>query len=96
MQKIKEDLSSLFLLNKDITYLNHGSFGACPKPIFNSLLDWQTKLEKQPVQFLDKESEQRMYNSRKSLSEFINFDQSNKIVTFKPGKWDINKSIIKF
>ena len=29
-QKIKE----LFLVRKDITFLNFGSFGACPKPIF--------------------------------------------------------------
>ena len=28
----------LFMLDSKVTYLNHGSFGACPKPIFNSLL----------------------------------------------------------
>jgi isopenicillin-N epimerase len=36
-------LKSLFMLDPDITYLNHGSFGACPKPIFDSLVKWQKK-----------------------------------------------------
>ena len=30
---------SLFLLDPKITHLNHGSFGACPKPIFDSLIN---------------------------------------------------------
>ena len=34
---------SLFLLNKDTIHLNHESFGACPKPIFDSLIYWQKK-----------------------------------------------------
>ena len=66
-----QQVRSLFLLDTNITYLNHGSFGACPKPIFNSLIKWQTKLENQPVQFLAEDSEKLMYNSRKSLSTLI-------------------------
>ena len=27
------NIKSLFMLDENITYLNHGSFGACPKPI---------------------------------------------------------------
>ena len=45
----------LFLLEEDITYLNHGSFGACPKVIFEDYQNWQFKLEKQPVQFFTEE-----------------------------------------
>ena len=41
-----QKLKSLFMLDPDITYLNHGSFGACPKPIFDSLVSWQRQLEK--------------------------------------------------
>ena len=43
---------SLFLLDPKITYLNHGSFGACPRPIFDSLISWQKKLENDPVKHL--------------------------------------------
>ena len=42
---------SIFLLNPEIIYLNHGSFGACPKPIFEERSKWQIEIEKQPVSY---------------------------------------------
>jgi isopenicillin-N epimerase len=46
------DLKSLFLLNPEVAYLNHGSFGACPRPIFEAYQRWQLELEREPVDFL--------------------------------------------
>ena len=43
---------SLFLLDSKVRHLNHGSFGACPKSIFDSLISWQKKLELNPVKHL--------------------------------------------
>ncbi len=48
-----ENLASLFLLGDDVTFLNHGSYGACPRPVFEEYQRWQLKLERQPVAFLD-------------------------------------------
>ena len=48
-----ENLAALFLLDPDVTFLNHGSFGACPRPVFEAYQRWQLKLERQPVAFLD-------------------------------------------
>lgn len=42
---------NLFLLNEGVIFLNHGSFGACPRPVFEAYQTWQRKLESQPVQF---------------------------------------------
>jgi isopenicillin-N epimerase len=50
---LNENLASQFLLEEGITFLNHGSFGACPKPVFETYQRWQLKLERQPVAFLD-------------------------------------------
>ena len=36
------------MLDPEIVYLNHGSFGACPKNIFNSLIKYQKLLEFEP------------------------------------------------
>ena len=48
-----ENLAALFLLDPEVTFLNHGSFGACPRPVFEAYQRWQLKLERQPVAFLD-------------------------------------------
>lgn len=46
------DLRDLFMLRPDIVFLNHGSFGACPRPVFAAYQNWQRELERQPVEFL--------------------------------------------
>lgn len=45
-------MKELFLLDPSIVYLNHGSFGACPKPVFEAYQGFQRELERQPVEFL--------------------------------------------
>jgi isopenicillin-N epimerase len=40
------------LLDPDVVFLNHGSFGACPRPVFEEYQRWQRELERQPVEFL--------------------------------------------
>ena len=47
------DLRPLFLLDPQVCFLNHGSYGACPRPIFEAYQAWQLRLERQPVAFLD-------------------------------------------
>ncbi len=48
-----ENLAPLFLLDPEVTFLNHGSYGACPRPVFAEYQRWQLQLERQPVAFLD-------------------------------------------
>lgn len=47
------NLSEQFLLRPDVIFLNHGSFGACPRPVFAAYQRWQLQLEQQPVAFLE-------------------------------------------
>ena len=47
-----ESLKDQFLLRPDIHFLNFGSFGATPKPIFEKYQAWQRVLEAEPVQFI--------------------------------------------
>ena len=48
-----ENLALLFLLDPAVTFLNHGSYGASPRPVFERYQAWQLQLERQPVAFLD-------------------------------------------
>ena len=72
---------SQFLLNPEITFLNHGSYGSCPVPIFDKYQEWQRKLENQPVQFFTKDLYQGLLRSRTSLSKFIGCNE-NEILFF--------------
>jgi isopenicillin-N epimerase len=45
-------MRDLFLLDPSVTYLNHGSFGACPRPVFERYQAWQLELEREPVDFI--------------------------------------------
>jgi isopenicillin-N epimerase len=45
-------LRDLFLLDPGVVFLNHGSFGACPRPVFEEYQRLQRQLERQPVEFL--------------------------------------------
>jgi isopenicillin-N epimerase len=44
-----QQLKSQFLLDPDVIFLNHGSFGATPRPVFSTYQDWQRRLKHQSV-----------------------------------------------
>jgi len=48
-------VKDLFLLDPCVVYLNHGSFGACPRSVFERYQALQRELEQEPVQFLARE-----------------------------------------
>jgi isopenicillin-N epimerase len=64
-------VKDLFLLDPEVVFLNHGSFGACPRPVFEKYQDWQRRLERQPVQFLGVELENYLNESRQVLGEYL-------------------------
>lgn len=49
---MSSNLARHFLLRDDVVFLNHGSFGACPRSVFAAYQGWQLELEREPVDFL--------------------------------------------
>jgi isopenicillin-N epimerase len=63
-----------FLLRPDVVYLNHGSFGACPRPVFEAYRAWQLELERQPVEFLGRRFAALMREAREALGAAVGAD----------------------
>ncbi|MDX1414655.1 MAG: aminotransferase class V-fold PLP-dependent enzyme [Candidatus Promineifilaceae bacterium] len=70
-------MKELFMLDPDVVFLNHGSFGATPRPVFAEYQRWQANLECQPVQFLANELAGHLQKARASLGEFLNADKDD-------------------
>ncbi|MFN2145061.1 MAG: aminotransferase class V-fold PLP-dependent enzyme [Anaerolineales bacterium] len=65
-------MKDLFLLDPEIIFLNHGSFGATPRPVWEVYQQWQNRLERQPVKFLGRELIPELARARQVLGEFLN------------------------
>ena len=73
----KED----FLLDPDVVFLNHGSFGATPRPVFEEYQRWQRELERQPVEFLGRRHDGLMQASRAALAAYFHTEANNLVYT---------------
>ena len=60
-----------FLLDPDVVFLNHGSFGACPRPVFERYQQWQRELERQPVEFLSRRERGLLAEARAALAGYV-------------------------
>lgn len=78
------NLKSQFLLRDDVTFLNFGSFGACPKPVFERYQQYQLELEQEPVQFITRTGYHYLKNSREALAAYINCPADDVVYVTNP------------
>lgn len=64
-------MRSEFLLDPEVVFLNHGSFGACPRPVFERYQALQRELELQPVEFLDRGLPKHLAEARAALATYV-------------------------
>ena len=81
---IANSLREQFLVRKDITFLNFGSFGACPKPIFDRYQAYQLELEQEPVQFIVQTGMEYLKQSRISLGAYLNCNADDLVFLINP------------
>ncbi len=60
-----------WLLDPEVSYLNHGSFGACPAPVLEAQRAWRDRLEAEPVRFLDGDLEPALDAVRDEVAAFL-------------------------
>jgi isopenicillin-N epimerase len=65
------NFGSLWCLDPSVTYLNHGSFGACPAAVLAQQAALRLEMEREPVDFLSKNLPARLDVAREALSAFL-------------------------
>ncbi len=65
------NLRDEFLLDPGVVFLNHGSFGACPRKVLAAQQDWQREMERNPVEFLARRSADLLAEARRVLGAFL-------------------------
>ena len=65
------NLASLWCLDPSITYLNHGSFGACPSTVLEVQASLRMEMEREPVDFLATALPSRLDAAREALAVFL-------------------------
>ncbi len=65
------NLALHWTLDPEITFLNHGSFGACPRVVIDEQTEWRRRLEREPVLFLGREIEGLLDEAREALANLV-------------------------
>lgn len=69
-----QDLAARWALDPHVTFLNHGSFGACPSAVLRHQAALRAEMEAEPVRFLSREIDDRLAVARAALGAFVGAD----------------------
>jgi isopenicillin-N epimerase len=75
------DARAAMLLPEGVTYLNTGSYGITPRIVFERVTDLRRQMQSEPVDFLWRQQNQRLWHARQRLAEFVHGDPTRLMFT---------------
>jgi len=67
----RSQFAPLWALDPALDFLNHGSFGACPRAVIEAQQRWRDQLERNPVKFMKRDIEGFVDAAREQLAAFL-------------------------
>jgi isopenicillin-N epimerase len=80
---VTQHFRPLWRLDPSVAYLNHGSYGACPRAVLELQRSLQMEMEREPVDFLARQLPGRLQSARSALAGFLGADAAD--LVFVPG-----------
>src|ERR1700758_3870022 len=74
MTAAESALAARWPLDPNVAFLNHGSFGACPREVLAHQAALRAEMEAEPVRFLSREVDERLDVARAALADFLGAD----------------------
>jgi isopenicillin-N epimerase len=74
---LRDGLRSEWLLRDDITFLNHGSFGALPKRVFEEQADWRRRIEAEPIEMIARRRIELLQVAKQKIADFVHADPND-------------------
>jgi isopenicillin-N epimerase len=71
------ELRREFVLDPDVAFLDHGCFGACPRPVHERYQAWQRELEREPVDFIQRRLPGHLAEARATLAAYVGADPTD-------------------
>jgi isopenicillin-N epimerase len=59
------------MLDPKVVFLNHGSFGSCPRPVIEYQQQLRQRMERQPIEFFVRDLEKLLDEARAELATFL-------------------------
>lgn len=67
-------LAGYWSLDPSVVFMNHGSFGACPRAVLDVQREFADRMEREPVRFFVEDLEGLLDHAREVLGRFVNAD----------------------
>jgi len=64
-------LRSEWLFDPHVSFLNHGSYGACPRVVLEKQQELRTRIEQEPVRFFVREYQELLDSAREKVARFL-------------------------